>query len=80
MKGLNAEPHGVLFHHFLEMTTESRWRIFGIVGEQQTVQCHIKENFQQPSCSAGVSLKYCSSFMLLQSICGSDPTQHGENL
>lgn len=38
MKGLKAEPSGVLFHHFLEMTTESRWRFF-----QQTVQCHNNE-------------------------------------
>ncbi len=31
VKGLTAEPPGVLFHHFLEMTTQSRWRIFGIL-------------------------------------------------
>lgn len=32
VKGLTAEPPGVLFHHFLEMTTQSRWRIFGDSG------------------------------------------------
>lgn len=38
VKGLKAEPPGVLFHHFLEMTTRGRWRIFGIVGEKQSVR------------------------------------------
>lgn len=33
MKGLKAETLGVLFHHFLKMTTESRWRNSGVVGE-----------------------------------------------
>lgn len=32
VKGLKAEPLGVLFHHFLEMTESSRWRISGIHG------------------------------------------------
>lgn len=31
MKELKARPTGVPFHHFLEMTTESRWRFFNIL-------------------------------------------------
>lgn len=39
-KGLKAESPGVKFHHFLEMTTRNKWRISGILEEQQTVQHH----------------------------------------
>lgn len=55
MKGLKAESLGVLFHHFLKMTTESRWRNSGVVGEQQTVT-----PTQIDGASAVSSLCYCS--------------------
>lgn len=43
-KGLKGKPPGVQFHHFLEMTTQSRCRISEILGEQQTIQLHAHKN------------------------------------
>lgn len=60
MKGLKAESLGVLFHHFLKMTTESRWRNSGVVGEQQTVT-----PTQRAGGSAVSSLCYCSDSVQL---------------
>lgn len=65
LKGLKGKPPGVQFHHFLEMTTQSRCRISEILWEQQTIQWH-KENCRTFRLFSHFSLAMAAASSLLQ--------------